>query len=127
MRNPFQTPQLLPQWVLSSACWVISCLGGFLLFCTGLFKLLPFSDDMIWVLGAAGVVCIVMWKQVIVVGWRLWSDNEQGVTLNVVAGLWLLALTVVCVLSALGITFGTLIWLAVSNEPPSTSGSGWMD
>jgi hypothetical protein len=127
MRNPFEIPQSLTQWLFSSGAWTGSCLIGFLLFCHGIDLVWPSDSSFFLILGAAGCICVLMWRQAITLGWRLWSDNKDGGVLNMVAFLWLLVLSGVFVVSVLSIAFGTFMWLAISNEPASTSGSGWMD
>ncbi|MDO7852886.1 hypothetical protein [Hymenobacter convexus] len=126
MRNPFEVPVTLPQWLVSSLCWAASCVVVFNLFSWGSMWLWKSDDGMYSVFAAAGLVCILMWKRAIKVGWRLWSDNKAGLSINIVGGLWLLLLTAAFVLSVLGIAFGTLIWIALSGDS-SGSSVGWGD
>lgn len=126
MRNPFEIPETLPQWLLSSVCWAASCLVAFHLFSWGNMWLWKSDNGMYPVFGAAGLVCVLMWKRAIKVGWRLWSANQAGVSVNVVGGLWLLVLTAAFVLSILGIGLGTLLWIALSGNSGG-SASGWND
>ncbi|MBF9142020.1 hypothetical protein [Hymenobacter properus] len=126
MRSPFEKPETLPQWLLSSACWAASCWVAFSLFSWGSMWWWKSDDGMFLVFGAAVLVCILMWKRVIKVGWRLWSDNREVLSMNILAGLWLLLQTAAFVLSVLGIAFGTLIWMALSGSSGS-NGGGWND
>lgn len=127
LRSPFETPQLLSRWLLSSGCWAGSCLVGFQLFCYGLVWLWPSDNAMFLVFGAAGIICCLMWQRVIAVGWRLWSSHDSGPALNALAGLWLLLLTLAFVASVLGIAFGALRWLALSGDSGTSSGGSWGD
>jgi hypothetical protein len=125
MRNPFEKPETLPQWLLSSSCWAASSWIVFSLFTWGSMWLWKNDDGMFPVFGAAVLVCILMWKRAIRVGWRLWSDNQDVLSINILAGLWLLVQTAAFVFSVLGIAFGTLIWIAFSAD--SGSSPGWGD
>jgi hypothetical protein len=125
MRNPFEIPETLPQWLASSLCWVMSCLVGFNLFSWGNMWLWKSDNGMFPVFAAAGFVCVLMWKRSIRIGWRLWSNNQAGTSINIVGGIWLLLQTATFVLSILGVGFGTLIWMALSGD--SGSSTGWGD
>ena len=126
MHNPFEVPETLTQWLVSSLCWAASSLVVFNLFSWGSMWLFKSDNGMFPVFGAAGIVCFLMWKRSIKVGWHLWSDNQAGIPVNIVGGLWLLVLTAALVLSVLGIAFGTLIWMALSGDSAG-SNLGWHD
>lgn len=123
MYNPFQAPATLPQWLVSSLCWAVSCWVVFCLFSWGTMWLWISDDGMYPVFGAAALVCVLMWKRAIKVGWRLWSGSEAGLAFNVVGGLWLLLLTAALVFSVFSIAFGTLLWIGLSSD--SGAGGGW--
>jgi len=110
MRNPFVNPFTIRQWLLSSLCWVGSCLAGFCGITYGMMKLLPDNGDLVgWVLfGSAIGVCVLMWRRVIAIGWQLRLAGEPA-WLVVCGGVWRLLLTFLLFLSVVLIGVGILI------------------
>lgn len=127
MQNPFLKPDTVPQWLLSSVCWVGSCLGGFLGCSRGAFAL---SSNGIFgfflVFGSAIGVCVLMWRRVISTGWQV-VGSTSGDTLAVklienLAVVWLALLFSAFVISVGLIAFGMLMCFALSGE---SQGGGW--
>ena len=128
MRNPFEKPQSLQQWLLSSvcwaaSCWAASCWAGFCAISWGLLVLWRSDNCLFLVFGLALFICVLMWRQVISVGWRqLWASEEPMTWLGKIAGLWLLLLTGLFLLSSVSLAFGILILVALAGE---SGGGGW--
>jgi hypothetical protein len=127
MQNPFLKPHTVPQWLLSSICWVGTCLGGFLLCSKGAFSLHSNENFILsLVFGSAIIVCVLMWRQVISTGWQI-VGKTKGETFAVklvayLSELWF-ALVVAAFFISVGlIAFGMLICLALSGE---SQGGGW--
>lgn len=120
MRNPFANPLTVRQWLLSSLCWVGSCLAGFYGSVYGVATLLPHSGDLVgWVFfGSAMVVCALMWRRVIAIGWQLQPAGEPT-WLVVCGGVWRLLLTFLLIASVVLIGIGVFITLAFMASPDS--------
>ena len=122
MRNYFSVPQSLPQWLVSSACWTGSCLGGFNIARYALMWIWHSNNSMYPVFGLAIYICVMMWRRVIRVGWNLLQTSlSDSALLKIAAAVWLFLLSLGFAASVLSIAFGTLMWLALSGEPQSGS------
>lgn len=108
MHNPFAKPATISQLLLTSICWVGSCLAVFFGAVYGASVLKPAHDGSAYVLGCAALICVVMWRRVIAVGWRVLGDEATSLYWGM-AGLWLLLLTVLLVLSVLLIVLAVII------------------
>lgn len=129
MHNPFLKPYTVPQWLLSSICWVGSCLGGFLACSGGTVALISNEYAMLFVVfGGAIAVCVLMWRQVISTGWGIIRQNSgETATVKLVDNLavvWLALLFAGFIISVGLIAFGLLMCLALAGEPQS-QGGGW--
>ena len=129
MQNPFLKPYTVPQWLLSSMCWVGICLGGFLACSRGTVALISNEYAMLFVVfGGAIAVCVLMWRQVISTGWGIIrQDSGETATVKLVDNLavvWLALLFVGFIISVGLIVFRLLMCLALAGEPQS-QGGGW--
>jgi hypothetical protein len=126
MQNPFLKPDTVPQWLLSSICWVGSCLAGFVGCSRGAFALSNEYLVILFVFGSAIAVCVLMWRRVISTGWWLIGrGNGETLTIKLVenmAVVWLALLFLAFVISVGLIAFGLLMCLALAGE---SQGGGW--
>ena len=123
MPNPFSPPHTLPQWLLTSLCWVVSCSVGFKLVSSVLLRF-EMSDNitMLPIFGSAIYICVLMWRRVISVGWRLLlASPSDSAWLNLGARVWLALLILGFGVSSIGLGFGILMSLALSGESPNGS------
>ena len=126
MQNPFLKPHTAPRWLLSSICWVGSCLGLFQGSIWGASALSASGPLIAFVVfGSAIAVCVLMWQRVISVGWRIIGQDNKSLTVSIVDNLavvWLALLSLAFCVSVLLIAFGLLICFALAGEP---QGGGW--
>ena len=108
--------------LVSSLCWIGACVSGFLGSIYISDMLLPHDDTAVFtVFGSAVLVCGLMWRRVVTVGWQLVGEAKSSL-LEMAATLWLMILTGLLGLSALLITGGGLVFIAFSG---SSQGGSW--
>ena len=105
VQNPFQKPQSLPQWLLSSVCWTFACLGGLAFISTVLLKIPGEYTNLrftICLCGALVAHVLIWWKAVewkaLDTNWRMRDAKHGQLWLAAAAKLWLTGLLVFQVL-----------------------------
>jgi hypothetical protein len=125
MRNPFAKPRTLGQWLASSLCWVIGCVGGWYAFNA-------------WVQAWAGVnygstVALAMfssflvghlliWKKVIASGKALLdAESYSSITVLLISHLWMLLLLLFQIVCLVLLPLGCLLLI------PAAETGGFVD
>ena len=104
MRNAFSNLYTPGQWLLSSVCWTLGIIGGWLLVIYVLFANLPASADEpieFFLFGSAAAMHLLLWRKAVAGGREVIGRQQKTLISRIILTTWmtvLIAFQVLCIL-----------------------------